>query len=129
MVLTVSQLAKQLGITYQGALKKLKSNEEQLKPYLKYNKKGGITGIDEQGLEVVLRLPYRTNKITQDQEARAKGELAAKDEIIKSKQEFINELLKDKEELKAKVNSLEAELEAYKTGGFLVRLLGYKKKQ
>jgi hypothetical protein len=132
--LTVSDLAEVLGITYQGALKKLRTNEEELKPYLVRDKKKNIKGITEEGLEAIRQLPHRVSyasrKAQEEDRQRSilERDLESKDEIIKSKQAFIDELLKDKEELKARVLGLEAELEAYRTGGFIVRLLGYKKK-
>lgn len=133
-VLSVSNLAQVLGMTYQGALKKLRTNEEELEAYLVRDKKGSIKGIKEEGLEAIRQLPHRVSyasrKAQEDDRQRSvlEREIENKEEIIKSKQAFIDELLKDKDELKARVVSLEAELEAYRTGGFIARLLGYKKK-
>lgn len=132
--LTITELAKELGITYQGALKKVRTNQEQLKEYLLVDNKGNIRGIEREGLEAIRNLPHRisyVSKQAQEQDklnALKESEINSLNEIIKTKEQFINELLKDKEEQKAKIVSLESELEAYRNGGFLTRLLGYKKK-
>lgn len=132
--ISISELARELGITYQGALKKLRTNEVELRDYLLYDDKNNIKGIVNEGLEEVRNLPHRVSyasRKAQEQDklnATKELEINSLNEIIKTKQAFIDELLKDKEEQKAKIISLESELEAYRNGGFITRLLGYKKK-
>lgn len=134
MVLSITELANELGITYQGAKKKLLNNRNELKEYLFLDNKKNIKGISIEGLEALRNLPHRTttaSKLEAENSKQAKKiEQATKgyEELVKELRADKERLLNEKEILQAKITSLEAELNSYRDANLFTRLLGYKKR-
>lgn len=132
--LTTSELAKKLGITYQGAIKKLRNNREQLASYLIVDEKQNIKGIALEGYEQLINLPHRVSYASKVAVEMNKKEsinneiLETKEQVIKAKDEHIQTLKDQLEREQAENNSLKAELEYYRGAGIFTRLIGYKKK-
>ena len=128
--MTYQDISKALNISYQGAVKKVKSNKEALKDYLILNENGAIRGITDEGLEVLRNLPHRTSYAVKRESENAKKidiqeqQIEMLQEVIDTQKAFIEELKKDKETLQTQVIELTAELKSYRKGGFFAKLLG-----
>lgn len=131
--ISISELAKMLNITYQGAKKKLETNSDQLKRYLVLEDKK-IKGITLEGLEELKKTPYRVSQVSklnvelQKQETTSNIILETKEQVIKAKEEHISDLRKQLEVAQVENANLKSELDFYKNANVFTRLLGYKKK-
>lgn len=131
--ISITQLAKMLNITYQGAKKKLASNEERLKKYLVYDG-SKIKGIYEAGLEELKKTPYRVStasrlnaELVRQESINAKSE-ELYSQLIAAKDENLKDLREQLERSQAENVNLKNELQYYRTAGVFQRLIGYKGK-